>query len=482
MEEEQLVYKLCTYCNESKMLSEFLRRTGKRSGAGSRRGACRSCRKLRKPGQEIETPSAKIARVEDKLLTEVQRPTVQSALLKTRTALPRPLTEPAELALSRVHELAATRQGIVRMRGRTDKGRRWVQETDLATAVNLVVEHAAVVVNRNTVRRLFSNRSFREYLLKRDRYTCYFCGGYGDTIDHLLPRVKGGHTTPVNCVIACNLCNQIKAARDADEFIRSLAESRIGMMELWLQMNEAREANPDRTLLIGVDGCGGSGKSTLAERIRLAYPDVTVVHHDDFYKPRAQQRPFTPDVAEVGANFDWRRLEAQVLRPATSDRRVQEQGLGKSVAKGPGSVEAVRTGEVQVMGTGRGEVLGTGNGAKPSAGSGEEMNHCAFKAGISRPMRYQRYEWDRDAHAEWITIPQGGIVVVEGVYSLRPELVDYYDLTVWVETPRDLRLQRGLERDGEQALPFWQDWMAEEDLYMERTHPQERVRLVLAGV
>jgi len=105
------------------------------------------------------------------------------------------------------------------MQGRTDKGRRWRQETDLETAVTLVNEHAAFVVNRRTVRRLYSNRAFRSYILNRDRYTCYFCGQYGDTIDHLLPRAKGGHTTPMNCVCACNLCNQSKADRDLDEFM-----------------------------------------------------------------------------------------------------------------------------------------------------------------------------------------------------------------------------------------------------------------------
>ncbi|WP_458460434.1 HNH endonuclease [Paenibacillus sp.] len=117
--------------------------------------------------------------------------------------------------------LRPNRQGMVRMRGKTDKGRRWHQEVDMELAVTLVKEKAAVVVNRYTIRRLFSNKDFKRYILSRDHYTCYFCGSYGDTIDHLLPRAKGGHTTPLNCVCACNLCNQSKAAMDAEEFMRS---------------------------------------------------------------------------------------------------------------------------------------------------------------------------------------------------------------------------------------------------------------------
>ncbi|WP_418792715.1 HNH endonuclease [Paenibacillus polysaccharolyticus] len=117
--------------------------------------------------------------------------------------------------------LRTNRQGMVRMRGKTDKGRRWHQEVDMELAVTLVKEKAAVVINRYTIRRLFSNKDFKRFILDRDKYTCYFCGSYGDTIDHLLPRAKGGHTTPLNCVCACNLCNQSKAAMDADEFMRS---------------------------------------------------------------------------------------------------------------------------------------------------------------------------------------------------------------------------------------------------------------------
>lgn len=128
-----------------------------------------------------------------------------------------------------VSALRTTRKGIVWMRGRTEKGKRWHQETDLETAQTLVREHAAVILNPYTVQRLYSNKTFRHYILTRDRYTCYFCGNYGDTIDHLLPRAKGGHTTPLNCVCACNLCNQSKADRDMDEFMQNYVPPPAGM-------------------------------------------------------------------------------------------------------------------------------------------------------------------------------------------------------------------------------------------------------------
>ncbi|PYI56633.1 restriction endonuclease [Paenibacillus flagellatus] len=203
--------KRCSRCGESKPLTDFLRRTGRRSGKASRRGACRQCRKLQKADSSaipIEPPMAERVPEEDDALPLPKK--------RTKKPLPEPPPRPEGPEAS---VLRPTREGIIRMRGRTDKGRRWYQETDLETAVTLVLEHAAVVVNRHTIRRIYTNKKFRQYILMRDNYTCHFCGEYGDTIDHLLPRAKGGHTTPVNCVCACHLCNQSKADRSLDDFV-----------------------------------------------------------------------------------------------------------------------------------------------------------------------------------------------------------------------------------------------------------------------
>ena len=57
----------------------------------------------------------------------------------------------------------------------------------------------------------------RRNIFKRDRYTCQYCGvqpSAGDlTIDHVLPRSRGGQSTWANCVLACFKCNHRKAAR-----------------------------------------------------------------------------------------------------------------------------------------------------------------------------------------------------------------------------------------------------------------------------
>ncbi|NWQ43248.1 AAA family ATPase [Bacillus sp. EB106-08-02-XG196] len=172
------------------------------------------------------------------------------------------------------------------------------------------------------------------------------------------------------------------------------------------------------TLLIGIDGCGGSGKSTFANRLKNECSNVTVVHMDDFYLPSSQLIKTHPAKKNIGADIDWKRVLNQVLEPISQNKE-----------------------------------------------------GC-----------YQRYDWETDDLAEWHTVPIGGIVIIEGVYSIRNELANKYDFTIWVECSREIRLSRGLERDGEEARDMWENnWMISEDIYVEEQKPYERADLIVNG-
>lgn len=67
----------------------------------------------------------------------------------------------------------------------------------------------------------------------------------------------------------------------------------------------------------------------------------------------------------------------------------------------------------------------------------------------NRLARYQRYDWGTKRLAEWLTFEPGGVVILEGVSSLRREFRPYLTFGIWVETPQELRLKRGLDRDGQ---------------------------------
>ena len=55
----------------------------------------------------------------------------------------------------------------------------------------------------------------RHNILKRDRFTCQYCGKQQSdlTLDHVVPRAQGGQTSWENCVAACYECNSKKANR-----------------------------------------------------------------------------------------------------------------------------------------------------------------------------------------------------------------------------------------------------------------------------
>ena len=96
--------------------------------------------------------------------------------------------------------------------------------------------------------------------------------------------------------------------------------------------------------------------------------------------------------------------------------------------------------------------------------------------------RWQRYDWDKKSWAEWNTTEPGGTVILEGVVCTRREWKKYLTYSIWVEAPRKLRLERGLERDGQDALPKWKEWMREEDEFItEQGNPATFADLVVDG-
>ena len=65
------------------------------------------------------------------------------------------------------------------------------------------------------------------------------------------------------------------------------------------------------------------------------------------------------------------------------------------------------------------------------------------------------------------------------MFALQQALRPLYDVTVWVETDAEVRLARGLNRDGVEQLASWQAWMAAEERYAAELKPFETVDLVV---
>lgn len=98
-----------------------------------------------------------------------------------------------------------------------------------------------------------------------------------------------------------------------------------------------------------------------------------------------------------------------------------------------------------------------------------------------RAITYRPYDWVARELGEPRELSLDRFLIVEGVSSGRAEFLGFLDYVIWVETPPDERLRRGLERDGTEMLAQWREWMAAEDRYLAEQQPARRADLLVAG-
>lgn len=171
-------------------------------------------------------------------------------------------------------------------------------------------------------------------------------------------------------------------------------------------------------VLVGIDGQGGAGKSTFARAVVGRLGGAVIIEGDDFYRDMDDKsRAALDPAAGFEQYFDWQRLRREVLEP-------------------------VRRGDDTLC--------------------------------------YQRYDWGHSTMGAWVEQPMPPVVIVEGVYTLRPQLIDLVDVAVWVVTSEKTRLQRQVER-GENAPEWITRWVAAEDHYVATHDPRSVAALHVKG-
>ena len=100
---------------------------------------------------------------------------------------------------------------------------------------------------------------------------------------------------------------------------------------------------------------------------------------------------------------------------------------------------------------------------------------------VGRPGRWQRYDWGSAAWAEWHDLPVPEVLVLEGCGCAPRAVEGRTSLVVWVDAPADVRLDRGLARDGEQMRDEWLRWMGREAVHLAREGTRERADVLVDG-
>lgn len=105
--------------------------------------------------------------------------------------------------------------------------------TDWRRAVVLLIKNKAQALSSRVIRllnfvklplsKMKTSKPSRALIYRRDDYRCQYCGSTKNlSIDHILPRSKGGQDTWENMVVACFPCNSKKGDKTLEEIQMSL--------------------------------------------------------------------------------------------------------------------------------------------------------------------------------------------------------------------------------------------------------------------
>jgi len=65
-------------------------------------------------------------------------------------------------------------------------------------------------------------------------------------------------------------------------------------------------------------------------------------------------------------------------------------------------------------------------------------------------LSYRAFDWEKNELTGWKATPVDEVLIIEGVGIFRPELMNYFSYTIWIECPIEIAIARGKKRDREQ--------------------------------
>lgn len=193
-----------------------------------------------------------------------------------------------------------------------------------------------------------------------------------------------------------------------------MPEPTSNSIEMICQKVRDLDVTSDRPVVVAIDGRSGTGKSTLAGSLATSL-DAAMIKGDDFYAGGIGLHDLS-DEALAALCIDWRRQR--------------------------GVLSALKSG---------------------------------------RQACYHPFDWqafDGSLKPQALIIEPRSILLLEGVYSARPELRDLIDVAILLTLPETVRVERVLRREG--SVTAWEkQWWRAEGWYFEHQAPPETFDMVL---
>lgn len=195
--------------------------------------------------------------------------------------------------------------------------------------------------------------------------------------------------------------------------------------QLWRELrDEVRQNHRGGRVIIAVDGIDGAGKTRFANGLASAFTEAGIATVragiDDFHRPRAERyaRGRSSPEGFYRDSYDYATFRRVLIDPFRE-------------------------------------------GATTAGSTGFQL--AAFDL-----MR------DAPVEAQWVTAPRDAVLIVDGIFLLRPELRGLWHWSVWLDVPLDIAYARLAARDGRDPDPAAESnrrYVEGQALYRRDAHP-----------
>lgn len=126
----------------------------------------------------------------------------------------------------------------------------------------------------------------------------------------------------------------------------------------------------------------------------------------------------------------------------------------------------------------------------------DSFNYEAFIENVLKPLRDDgnrrirrtlfSISTNMEINSDYESVNEDAIVLCDGIFLMRPELMDYWDITMYVDITLDTALHRVVERElrnfgSYETLKqtYEQRYFAGQKIYFDRCHPYQRADLII---